>query len=102
MEDLDSRIRRLSEMDCIPLIRELRRIDAGVHSVASGSGSRASRGSVARNRAEDARDETARLGAIIHFLWFRFPVPDRDRALCEMLAQKLQAKGQWTGDADIR
>lgn len=104
MEDLDSTIRRLSDLDRVSLIRALIRMDAEAQRIARGAGSRAKRFSMARNRAEEARDQTNRLGAIIYFLRFRSPASSAtaaDLKLCAMLAEKLQAKGQWTGEADI-
>ncbi len=101
MDDLDATIRPLSDLDRADLIKTLRRIDRQMLDIARGAGGRAKLGSSARNRAEEARANCDRLGRIIYFLQFRFPLPERDKALCEMLAEKLQAKGQWTGVYEI-
>jgi hypothetical protein len=100
MEDLDSRIRRLSDLDRVPLIQALIRIDAEMKRLAR-SGRRARLGTPSRNRADDALEQTYRLGQIIYFLRFRSPATNTrpgDLAFCDMLAEKLRAKGQWTGD----
>ena len=98
MEDLDTRIRRLSDLDRVSLIRALIGMDANAERITHSAGSRARSGTADRNRADAARDDINRLGAIIYFLRFRFPLPERDRDLCEMLARKLEAKGDWKGD----
>ena len=98
MDDLDTRIRQLSDLDRVSLIRALIRVDAQAEARTRGAGSRARLGTSARNRADNARNEMARLGRIIYFLRFRSPLPGGDEALCEMLAEKLNAKGQWTGE----
>jgi hypothetical protein len=100
MEDLDIRIRRLSDLDRVALVQELVRMDDVAAALARGA-TRAKRGSVARERAEQARADRARLGGIIYFLRFRSPATgatSEDRKLCEMLAEKLRAKGQWEGE----
>jgi hypothetical protein len=100
MEDLDARIRALSDLDRVPMINALIRIDSEAQSQ-SRTGRRAKRGSVDRNRAEGAAAESARLGRIIYFLRFRSFATNtsaKDEELCAMLAGKLQAKGQWTGE----
>jgi len=60
MEDLDNRIRRLSDLDRVPLIRELIRIDAQAQELAR-TGRRARLGSTTRNRAEGAQRQSERL-----------------------------------------
>ena len=103
MEDLDNRIRRLSDLDRVPLIRELIRIDAQAQELAR-TGRRARLGSTTRNRAEGAQRQSERLGMIIYFLRYRSPASGaraKDMELCHILAEKLQAKGQWTGEAEI-
>jgi hypothetical protein len=69
MEDLNTRIERLSDLDRIPLIQALIRIEADLQARAH-RGRRARLFSMERSRA-----------AIIYFLRFRFPVPERDKAL---------------------
>jgi hypothetical protein len=104
MQDLDDRIRALSELDRIPLIQALIRIDSQLQPQAGGSGRRAKRGSMERYRAEEARAESDRLGRIIYFLRFRSPATAAtaaDSLLCEMLAEKLRAKGQWAGEYSV-
>jgi hypothetical protein len=103
MEDLDARIRALSALDRVPMIKALIQIDSEAQSQ-SRTGRRAKRGSVDRNRAEEAAAESARLGRIIYFLRFRSLATNtsaRDEELCAMLAGTLQAKGQWTGEYSI-
>lgn len=101
MEDLRERIRRLSDLGRIPLINALIGIDAQEQARASGRDRRARLGSTARNRAEEARSNSNRLGQIIYFLRFRSPATNTsaaDLALCDELAEKLKAKGQWDGE----
>ena len=85
------------------MIKELIRLDAQAQ-IRARSGVRAKRGTTARNRSDEARAETERLGRIIYFLRFRSPAATataEDMALCNALAEKLQAKGQWTGEYSI-
>ena len=103
MEDLDTRIRALSDLERIPLIQELIRIDSGKQALAR-AGRRARRGTAERYRSEQARSDSDRLGQIIYFLRFRSPATNtsaEDLALCDMLADKLRAKGQWTGEYSV-
>jgi hypothetical protein len=103
MRNLDERVRSLSDLDRIPLIKALIAYDAEAERIAK-AGSRAKSGSPARYRAEEARGQIARLGRIIYFLRFRSPASGAtaaDQALCEMLATKLEAKGQWVGEDSL-
>ena len=91
MHDLASRIQALSDLPRIPLIEALIRIDADAQARAR-RGSRARRGTVDRDRSETARNDSNRLGQIIHFLRFHSLATDTsagDMVLCEMLARKL-------------
>lgn len=100
MEDLDARMRALSDLDREPLIHALIQIDHEAQRQV-GAGRRAKFGSMARNRAEEAAEQRSRLGRIIYFLRFRSPATDattEDTALCQMLSEKLRAKRQWTGE----
>ena|SRR5438132_2987112 len=100
MDDLASRIQALSDLARIPMIEALIRIDAGTQARARRR-SRARLGTLDRDRSETARSESGRLGQIIYFLRFRSPATGTgavDMALCEMLARKLQAKNDWTGE----
>ena len=102
MEDLATRIQALSELARIPMLHELIRIDAVAQARTRG-GRRARLGTADRNRSETARWESNRLGQIIYFLRFRSPATNtsaEDMALCEMLAVKLRAKNDWTGEID--
>jgi len=52
-----------------------------------------------RYRGDEGYAHSERLGRIIYFLRFRCPATDataEDMKLCRELAEKLQAKGQWT------
>lgn len=103
MRDFDERIRSFSDLDRIPLINALISCDAEAKSIAK-AGSRAKRNSPARYRAEEARSQIDRFGRIIYFLRFRSPASGAtvaDQALCDMLAKKLEAKGQWVGEYSI-
>jgi hypothetical protein len=100
MDDLDTRIQKLSERDRVSLIQELVRMadqmDARVR-----AGRRAKRDSVARRLADNARAQGAHLARIIFFLRRRIPATGataEDQRLCDMLAEKLEAKGQWVGE----
>ena len=99
VEDLDSKIRDLSNLDRVSLIRELIRMDAGYqHHYRIGR--RAQLGSMERYRGDEAHAHSERLGRIIYFLRFRIPAEyatAEDTKLCKELAEKFQAKGQWTG-----
>jgi hypothetical protein len=99
MEDLDTRIRRLSDLDRRALVDALIRIDAEAQKRAR-RGRRARIGTRDRERSNEARYDMARPGAIIHFLRFRTHLPERDAALCQFLEEKLFSKGQWTGDIE--
>ena len=98
VEDLDSKIRELSDLDRVSLIRELVLMDAGYqHQYRIGR--RAQLGSTERYRGDEAHARSERLGRIIYFLRFRSPAEYAtadDMKLCKELAEKLQAKGQWT------
>jgi hypothetical protein len=100
VEDLNTRIQRLSDLDRGPLIDALIRIDAEMRDRPR-VGDRARLGSAERTRADDARSESDRLGRIIYFLRFQSPAfgaTPEDLALCDLLAEKLKAKGQWEGE----
>lgn len=101
MEDLHTSIWRLSDLDRVPLIEALIRMDATAQATARGRGSRARRGTMERYRVEQASDDSDTLGRIIYFLRFRSPATHAtaaDLALCDELAEKLRAKGQWQGE----
>lgn len=101
MQDLKARINAHLELDRSALIAALIRMDSQAQAQAKGSGQRAKQGTTERNRAEQARDDSERLGRIIYFLRFRAlatNTPEADSMLCTTLAQELEAKGQWTGD----
>ena len=153
MEDLDTRILALSDLDRVSLIKDLIRLDAQAQNVAK-AGARARNGTPSRQRADEARAEngfyydldmphrispedfpkieeemkreikanhvfektvvsrdeaialaeSGRLGRIIYFLRFRSPATGatpRDMTLCQKLADKLQAKGQWSGEYSV-
>jgi hypothetical protein len=103
MDDLNTRILVLAELHRIPMIEGLVALDAQA-SARARIGKRARQGSTTRNRAEEARAESERLGRIIYFLRFRTPpssFTDEDAHLCEILATNLQKKGEWTGDYSI-
>jgi len=101
MEDLRERILRLSDLDRVALIEALVRMDDQQRAIARGAGSRARLGSIERNRAEEAQSNCNRLGKILYFLRHRSPTFDtstEDAALCDTLAERFRAKGQWTGE----
>ena len=67
-------------------------------------GRRAAVGSMVRTHAEEALAESDRLGRIIYFLRFRnfaSSSTPKDQVLCNALAEKLTAKGQWTGEYSL-
>jgi hypothetical protein len=103
MYDLDSRILAVAELDRVPMIERLIAFnaDAGTR---TRMGRCARLGTATRTCAEEARTETERLGRIISFLRFRKPptgLTHGDARLCETLAGKLRAKGQWTGEYSL-
>lgn len=101
--DFDERVRRLIGLDRIPLIHALIDADAQMEALAR-AGARAKRGTVACYRAEEARDQVARFGRLIHFLRFRMQATGAtvaDLELCDMLAEKLRAKGQREGEYSL-
>ena len=103
MLDFDEQVRSLSDRDRIPLIKALIDCDAAAERIAK-AGSRAKKDSPARYRAEEARSQVDRFGRIIHFLRFRLSTTGAtaaDQALCDMLARKLEAKGQWIGEYSL-
>jgi hypothetical protein len=102
-QDLDARVLALADLDRVPLIEKLIGLDAQAQARAR-AGRRVRRGSIVRMRADEAFAESERLGRIIFFLRFRLS-PDHatanDLALCDALAAKLAAKGQWSGDYSL-
>jgi hypothetical protein len=103
MEDLDTRILALSDLDRRPLIEALIRIDAQMQSRAR-SGQRAKQGSPERYRADEARSDSDRLGCIIYFLRFRSSASGataKDMTFCKILEEKLRLKNQWTGEHSV-
>jgi hypothetical protein len=106
MDDLNTRILAVAALDRVPMIEALIALDAQAQARARSarSGRPARLGSMRMNRAVEARAEAERLGRIIYFLRFRSPpstLTDQDARLCEILAAKLQAKGQWTGEYSL-
>jgi hypothetical protein len=100
MENLDTRILALSDLDRHALIEALIRINAQMESRAR-SGRRAKHGSSERYRAEEGRSDSDRLGRIIYFLRFRSPASSataQDMKLCKSLEEKLRLKNQWIGE----
>jgi hypothetical protein len=97
MDRLHDRILRFSGLGRRDLISALIRMDAKQYAAAT-NGARTRGGTNARHRADEAKDKVNRLGKIIHFLRFRFPMPaGPDESICQLLAEKLQAKGDWEG-----
>jgi hypothetical protein len=99
VQDLDSKIRDLSDLDRASLIAELIRMDVGYQHQCR-IGRRAQLGSMERYRGDEAHAHSERLGRIVYFLRFGTPAEHataEDMKLCKELAEKLQAKGQWTG-----
>jgi hypothetical protein len=98
VEDLDSKMRDLSDLDRVSLINELILMNAGYqHQYRVGR--RAQLGTIERYRGDEAQAHSQRLERIIYFLRFRIPAEyatAEDMKLCKELAEKLQAKGQWT------
>jgi len=100
MRDFHEFVRSLADYDRIEMINALIAADAAAARQAH-AGSRAKKDSPARYRAEEARQQVARFGRIIYFLRFRSPATGStaaDLVLCDMLAEKLWIKGQWTGE----
>jgi hypothetical protein len=103
MDDLNTRILAVAELDRVPMIESLIGLDAQAQARAR-SGRKARLGTVARNRADEARAQAERLGRIIYFLRFRSrpsTFTEEDARLCDILAGKLQAKGQWAGEYSL-
>ena len=101
---LEDTLQAVANLDRLSMIRELIRIDADLQRIARGRGNRARTGTPERIRAENARHDSGRLGAFIYFLRFRTMADstnDGDRVLCLMLAEKLEAKGQWAGECHL-
>jgi hypothetical protein len=98
LQDLDSRIRDLSHLDRVSLVQELAKMAVGYqHQYRIGS--RAELGSIERYRGDEAQADSERLRRIIYFLRFRTLAEDataEDMKLCSELAERFQAKGQWT------
>jgi hypothetical protein len=104
MDDLSTRILAVAELDRVPMIEALIALDAQAQARARIAGRRPPVGSMRIIRADEARAQAERLGRIIYFLRFRTQpstFTDEDARLCEILAAKLQAKGQWTGEYSI-
>jgi hypothetical protein len=103
MRNVNDIVRTNSELDRIPMIEALICADSDARSLAQ-RGRSAKRYSGLWQRAEEAASHTARFGRIIYFLRFRSPASGataEDLELCEMLAQKLEAKGQWRGEYSL-
>ncbi len=101
MGDFDQFVRSLADRDRVDIINALIAADAVAQRRARGRGSRAPLGSTERGRAQEARRQSERYGRIIYFLRFRSPATgstEADLALCDLLAEKLAAKGQWLGE----
>jgi hypothetical protein len=99
MRDLDEYVTSLAGLDRREIIRLLISADAEAQMLAK-SGHRQRRGTAAQCRAEQARYDGERYGRIIYFLRFRNPPQgstDADLKLCDLLAAKLNNKGQWKG-----
>ncbi len=100
---LDARILALAELDRVPLIEKLIALDTQSRARAR-AGRRAARSSAVKTDAEFARADSDRLGRIIYFLRFRnfaSSSTPKDQVLCNALAEKLTAKGQWTGEYSL-
>jgi hypothetical protein len=103
MDNLNTRILAVADLDRVPMIETLIALDAHAQARAR-TGRHARLGTVTRNRADEARGEAERLGRIIYFLRFRSQpsaLTDEDARLCDILATKLQAKGQWAGEYSL-
>jgi hypothetical protein len=98
VQDLDGKIRGLSDLDRVSLIQELTRMGVA-YQYQYRIGSRAEPGSMERYRGDEAHAYGERLRRIIYFLRFRTLAEDasaEDMKLCGELAETFQAKGQWT------
>jgi hypothetical protein len=96
---LDARILALAELDRVPLIEKLIALDAQARARAR-IGRRAAHGTPTRMRADEALAESERLGRITYFLRvrdFASSTTPKYQVLCNVLAEKLTAKGQWAG-----
>jgi hypothetical protein len=99
-QNLDARILALADLDRVPLIEKLIAFDSEARAWAR-AGRRAARGGMVRMRADQAVAESERIGRIIYFLRFRRMADSgtaKDDVLCDALAAKLTAKGQWVGE----
>ena len=99
MRDFDEFVTSPADLDRREIIRQLISADADAQRSAK-SGHRERRGTPAQCRAEQARYDGERYGRIIYFLRFRSVAQgstDADLKLCDLLAAKLNNKGQWTG-----
>lgn len=102
-QPLDARILALADLDRVPLIEKLITLDTQARARAR-PGRRAAHGTPARLRADEALAESDRLGRIIYFLRVRNLAArstSKDEALCNALAEKLTAKGQWAGEYSL-
>ena len=96
-DSLDARTLALSDLDRVPLINALIRIDANMQAVARAKG-RSKRNSVDRYHAEEARANSDRLGRIIYFLRFRSPATDTARQ--DSAVPKIGGKASSQGPVD--
>jgi hypothetical protein len=99
MHNLDEYVTSLAGLDRREIIRILVSADADAQMLAK-SGHRERRGTLAQCRAEQARCDGERYGRIIYVLRFRSVAQgssDADLKLCDLLAAKLNNKGQWKG-----
>jgi hypothetical protein len=100
MRDFDEYVRSLADMDRGEIIKALVAADKRAAGIWQ-AGRRAKRDSPAKCLSEDARHQVDRFGRIIYFLCFRSlatTATAADVALCDMLAEILKTKGQWTSD----
>ena len=99
MRDFDEFVTSLADLDRREIIRQLISADSDTQRLA-GSGRRERIGTPEQCGTEQARYDGERYGRIIYFLRFRNPPQgstDADLKLCDLLAAKLNNKGQWTG-----
>lgn len=84
MQNIDELVRSLANEDRKTIVKRLTEADDRIN-----------------RRSLDAQKQSERFGRILFFLRRRMHSDSAtimDRELCDMLAEKLRAKGQWSGE----
>jgi hypothetical protein len=95
MRDLDETVRMIADRPLVEIIAQLDREATAAEYAARRTRNRS--GPVGKNRASAMRQRD-RIGRILFFLRHRSPAigaTEEDDALCNLLSQRLQARGEW-------